>query len=375
MLVSVLTRYMRQLFNTNVNKGSVSRSSTRFHWKGASIILLLTLVPITDTLAQSGGFSGAFTRMGFGPRGMSMGNALGTVSEEGIYAHYNPALVAYADSRNFDMSTALMSFDRSLNAINISFPLPPNAGLNIGLLNANVRDIDGRTTSGYHTEYMSTHEFQLFAAFGINVSSNIKFGAAVKLQLANLHENIDNATGAGFDLGIIIEPTSNWRIGVAAQDIISEYNWSTSDLYGSEGGRSRSDPFPTRYRFSTSYRLTDWDLLLSSEFEIQRQSAEYQRLQVAEGVLPPQSITSSENVTTSSQQFRIGAAWSAHERMTLRGGWEVLDLEYLEETHKISAGISVHLPYDALRPSVDYTFVREPFGISGMHVLAMRLSF
>ncbi len=337
------------------------------------IVALMIMIPVTDAVAQSGGFSGAFTRMGFGPRGMAMGNAMGTVTQEGVYAHYNPALAGFIDGNQVDMSTALMSFDRSLHSINATFPLPPNAGLNIGLLNANVVDIDGRTSSGYHTEYLSTHEFQFFAAFGIRINPKIRIGASVKLHLANFHEDTGNATGAGFDAGIIYRATPNWRLGFTAQDMISQYSWNTTDMYGTQGGRSRNDPIPTRFRFSTSYVFPEQGLLLSSEFEIQRQSAEYQRRQVSDGALPPESITSSEDVLTSSLLYRAGVSWSAHERLTLRGGWEIMDLEFVEETQKISAGVSVHLPYDAMSPSIDYTYVREPMGISGIHVLAIRL--
>ncbi len=342
-------------------------------WKSVVVLFLLLLIPAAVTVAQSGGFSGAFTRMGFGPRGMAMGNALGTVTQEGVYAHYNPALAAGATGNQIDFSTALMSFDRSLNAVNATFSLPPVAGLNVGLLNANVNDIDGRTASGYHTDYLSTHEYQLFAAFGINASSRISLGATVKLHLANFYEDISNATGAGFDLGMVVRPAGTWRIGFAVQDIITEYTWNTTALYGAQGGRNRNDPFPTRFRFSTSYFFTEWDLLLSSEFEIQQQSAEYRRRQVASGSIPPQNTSITEEVTTNSRQFRIGAAWAAHERITLRGGWEIMDLDFMEETSKISTGFSVHLPYDALRPSVDYAFIREPLGIAGIHVLALRL--
>ncbi len=348
-----------------------------FRYRGpvtAVLLLLMVMLPLSDTLAQSGGFSGAFTRIGFGPRGMAMGNAIGTVSQEGIYGHYNPALASYTTSNHVDMATALMSFGRSMHSVNTTFPLPPVAGLNIGLLNANVYDIDGRTSSGYHTEYLSTHEFQLFAAFGINISQRIRLGAGVKLHHAGLYDDIPNTTGAGFDLGVIAEPTASWRLGFAVQDLISGYSWNTTSLYGTRGGRNREDAFPIRYKISTSYFVNTWDLLISTEFEIQQQSAEYQRLQVLSGSVPPQNRSRSEDVTTHSQLFRIGTAWSAHERLTIRGGWEVMDLEFVKETHKISAGFSVHLPYDALSPSVDYAYVREPMGIAGMHVLALRLT-
>lgn len=338
------------------------------------ILLFFLIIPAVETAAQSGGFSGAYTRMGFGPRGMAMGNAMGTVIQEGVYAHYNPALAAGVTGIQFDLSTALMSYDRNLNSVNATFLLPPAAGLNVGLLNANVFDIDGRTSSGYHTEYLSTHEYQLFAAFGINASSRISLGASAKLHLADFYADVSNATGAGFDLGLIVRPIDDWRIGLALQDIISKYSWNTTSIYGIQSGRTKSDPFPTRFRLSTSYLISGWDLLLSSEYEVLRQISEYQRLNVVSGSIPPQHGTITDNVTTNSKQFRIGAAWATHERFTLRGGWEVMDLDFIGDTGKFSAGFSIHLPYDALQPSVDYAFVREPLGIGGIHVLALRFN-
>lgn len=339
----------------------------------ALLLFFILILPVPEVCAQSGGFSGAFTRMGFGPRGMAMGNALTTVSREGIYAHYNPALSSYIEEMQFDLSSALMSFDRNLHAINTTFFLPPSAGLNIGLLNAHVKNIDGRTSSGYHTENLSTNEFQLFAAFGIGLSPRVKLGASVKLHLSSLHKEIDHATGAGFDLGLIIQPISSWRIGIIAQDLISDYSWNTTSIYGTQDGRTRRDPFPVRFRIGTSQYFASWNLLLSSEFEIQRQRSEYQHTQIIAGSTPPQSVQRTENITTSSQLFRIGVSWAAHERLTIRGGWEILDLEFVNETYKLSTGFSVHLPYDAYSPSIDYAFVREPLGISSMHVLALRI--
>ena len=350
----------------------------RRHSVNSVAIVLMTIlflwIPLQESLAQSGGFSGAYTRMGFGARGMAMGNAMGTVTQEGVFAHYNPALAAFATGNQIDIGTALMAFDRSLHSFNITFPLPPSAGLNIGLLNANVYDIDGRTSSGYHTEMLSTHEFQLFAAFGLSVSPRVHLGVAAKLHYASFFDDIDNATGAGFDVGLIMQPTRDWRIGLAVQDMISAYSWNTNPIYGTLGGRNRNDPIPVRFRISSSYRLHEIGLIVSSEYEIQRLESEILERSHISGSVPPQNTTRTGSVTTNSRLFRVGASWSAHERLTFRGGWEIMDLDYLRETHKLSAGFSVHLPYDFMRPSVDYAFVREPMGIAGMHVLTLRLS-
>ncbi len=364
-----LKNFLMKKYRISRGRGCISRRLA-----AGAVLLLALILPLQEALAQSGGFSGAYTRMGFGARGMAMGNAMGTISQEGVFSHYNPALASYSVGNQIDIGTALMSFDRSLHSFNVTFPLPPSAGLNIGLLNANVYDIDGRTSSGYHTEMLSTHEFQLFAAFGISVNPRLRLGAAAKLHYAKFYDSIDKTSGAGFDIGMIAEPVTNWRLGFTIQDLISEYSWNTSPLYGTLGGRSRNDALPVRFRMSSSYHFTASGLLLSSEFEILRLESEYQRFQHAGGSVPPQNTTITESVTTSSRQFRIGASWEAHERITLRGGWEILDLDFVKETHKLSAGFSVHLPYDAMNPSVDYAFVREPLGISGMHVLTLRLS-
>ena len=338
------------------------------------ILLFAILIPFSELHAQSGGFSGNFTRMGFGPRGMAMGNAMGTVTSEGIYAHYNPALASFVNNTQIELGTAIMAFDRSLHNLSATFSLPPSAGLNIGLINANVDNIDGRNTSGYHTDYLSTNEFQFFTAFGIALSERIRIGASVKLHLANYHNSLKNASGAGFDLGMIAEPLANWRIGLSVQDLLSEYSWNTVPIYGTQGGRNRSDAFPVRLRLGSSYYLAKYHLLISSEMEWQIQRSEYVEQSAGNDILPPQNRSSATTLTGSSTLLRFGAAWKAHERFTIRAGWEVTDLEYLSETHKISTGFSIHLPYDALKPSVDYAYVHEAGGIPGMHVMALRLT-
>ena len=337
-------------------------------------LIFISILGFAEVIqAQSGGSSGAYTRMGFGPRGMAMGDAMASVTNQGIYAHYNPALAASASGNQIDLSTAAMQFDRSLNALNATFTLPPNAGLNIGLINANVRDIDGRTQSGYHTDYMSTHEFQVFAAFGLKISDQVHLGVGIKGYLANFHESVSNATGAGFDIGMLIKPVQNVQIGVTAQDLLAAYRWDTSDLYGSQNARNRTDNFPTRFKIAGSWLSPDGRLVISTEFEMRRLKSEILNNTPSTAFNPPQNRRLIETATTSASLGRVGASWLAHERITVRGGWQVGDFDIVAESHKPTAGFSVHLPFDKLEPSVDYAFVREPTGIANMHVLALRL--
>ncbi len=71
------------------------------------IAVLLTLAA-TEAHAQA---AGAFSRMGFGARGVAMSNAL--VADASGYAspYYNPALAPFIPRQSLDASAAFMTLD------------------------------------------------------------------------------------------------------------------------------------------------------------------------------------------------------------------------------------------------------------------------
>lgn len=315
------------------------------------LILLFSIYCTSALFAQSAGFAGSFTRVGFGPRGMSMGNAMAGVFKEGVYSYYNPAHAAVNMVGNqIDLSTSLMSFDRTLHKLNGTFPLPPNAGLSLSIINGSVDNIDGRTSSGYHTGELSTHEYQFSSAFGIRASPKFYAGIGLKYNLADYHTDIENATSIGFDLGFLYLVSQEITVGGTVRDILSNYSWNTSPLYGGGSSESATDRFPVQARLGVSWEATEV-LLVSLEPGV---------------LLHP----SAETVT----QLKIGARYRVHERITLRAGWEVLDTNHLKNSNHFSAGFSVHLPFDLLSPSVDYAFVPEPNRGSSIHVFGIRLN-
>ena len=131
------------------------------------IITLFLAITCSTVYAQAGGFPGEFSRIGFGPRGMSMGNAMVAIADEGSYAYYNPAIAARppSDGIQIDISTSAMEFDRQLHNVNAQFKVSTDASFNFSLINARVTDIDGRTQSGFRTESLSTDEYQLISSF------------------------------------------------------------------------------------------------------------------------------------------------------------------------------------------------------------------
>jgi len=313
-----------------------------------SAILCMVLMPLF-TVAQPSGFAGSFSRVGFGPRGMSMGNALIATESQGIYGYYNPALSARTKSGNqLDFSTALMSFGRSLHSLNATFALPPEAGISVALLNANVEGIDGRTGSGYSTDEFSTHEYQLLTAFGIRFHDKLSAGIGIKLNLANYHPELSNTKGVGFDVGLLYTITETFSVGFALQDLLASYTWNSSELYGGESQAGDTERFPTRYTLGSALQVEP-QLLIAFSY----------------GLLNQDSLIF--------HQLNIGANWDLHERLNIRAGWQIDDLEQVAISNRPSAGFSVHLPFDSLAPSVDYAFLLEPNQISSMHVFGLKL--
>lgn len=316
---------------------------------------------------SSGGFIGSFSRMGFSPRGMGMGNAMTSMTSEGSYSYYNPAFSAIqSDQIQVDAGTALLSFDRQLNMVQSHFQLPPSAGLSVSLLHGRVGNIDGRDLSGYHTGDLSTNEFQLSGNFGIRFSDLFWAGIGIKYNFARYHPEMPATSGIGLNFGVLIKPTSKLNMGITVQDLLASYRFDSSDLYGTDSSNNQQF-FPVRMIAGLSYQISN-DWLISLDLENRRHPFE------SLSVLKDETQSINRNEQTSSSHFlRTGTSYQLHERLTVRAG---MQLNNLGETNDLqpAAGFSIHLPYDMLSPSIDYAFVREPSGFSTMHVFAIRLN-
>jgi len=332
------------------------------------------LLPVGLALAQAGGFTGSFSRIGFAPRGMAMGNAFTAVHQEGSYAYYNPALAAMpGETIQLDFSSSAMRFDRHLHMVTGHFQLPPSAGISVSILNGRMGEIDGRTQSGFQTETFSTNEFQILSNFGIRFSDTFWGGIGIKFNLADFHEDVSSSTSVGVDAGFL-KQAGNISIGLSVQDLFASTQYDTSNLFGSTVGGSQSNDYPTRISFGVSYTPSALpDLLVSSDYELQLLRSEVRResTEVQDG--RPVTIINRDEVTTNTQIFRIGGRYLLHERFTLRAGMQGLDLNH-DLKIQPTAGFSLHLPFDRFSPSVDYAFVREPSNLSTMHVFSIRLN-
>lgn len=338
-----------------------------------TFLLLGFLMCLSDsTLAQNGGFAGAAFQSGFGPRGMAMSNAMGASTSEGVYPYYNPALAAfYLADNQIDFSVSSMDFDRVYQNVGAHFQLPPNAGIAFGIIRSGVKDIDARTLSGYPNGTFDISEYQLTTAFGIRFNPKFYGGVGIKLNYANYHEELSPATAVGMDIGFLYLFNERINFGVSVQDLFANYTWNSGDLYGQSQSRNVVNNFPTRLKWSASYQHEKFTI--NGDYELQIYSSEINTSELFfDDSGSPVTITNLETINTSSGQFKIGASWLAHERFTLRSGFRIADTK-TSGSNSLSAGFSIHLPFDQFAPSIDYAFVREPFGISNFHVFALRL--
>lgn len=335
------------------------------------VLILLNIAFVQLAVSQNGGFAGNANKVGLNPKSMAMSNAMTANTSENVYAHYNPALASIKrDYTQLHLGVSSLRFDRVHQTVGASFQLPPNAGLSVELIRSGVNDIDGRTASGYPTGEFDTSEYQLLGAFGMRFSEQLYAGVGFKLNYSKLHEQMDASTGVGLDLGLIYKLNSNINLGFALQDLLAEYSFNSAELYGLTQSRNVINKFPTRVKWGLSYEEADFNI--STDFEVQILESEVQKTEsiINNGI--PQFLESTSTVKNNLKQFRIGGEWLAHERFTLRGGYNLPDLGQIS-SWGASTGFSIYLPFDKFRPTIDYAFVLEPNRIANIHVFALSL--
>ncbi len=186
------------------------------------IIIITTLLLSTSIFAQSEQFSkissmpGAFSRMGFGARGMGMGNAMSAVITGNKVAYYNPALSVFQEGNSFQTSYSVLSFDRNLNFLNFTRKFefgkknskgefigkPRVSGLSAGIINASVDNFQERDNQGNVRGELSPYENQFFVGLANLFSEKFTIGFTAKFYYSKLYEEIKTST-FGMDIGLI----------------------------------------------------------------------------------------------------------------------------------------------------------------------------
>jgi hypothetical protein len=310
-------------------------------------LLILCLIVAAPGYGQIGGRAGAYSRLGFGARGMGMGNALAAVTSGDLAAYYNPASIAQGESRTISASFGILSLDRKLNFLSYGQPVKPNAGIFLGILNSGVSDIDGRDSDGEPTGPLRTSENQALLGFSIKFRPGFSLGINFKYLYHHLYTEVNSGT-FGIDLGALVPIGDVFTVALTVRDINSRYKWDTSKLYGDQSGRTTEDKFPQLYTFAGAYIMPDSLGLISAEIEASNQQTLVARFGVEVPLIP---------------------------ELTLRAGMDRIDLKEKGNGVKPTFGFTARRSIDSWTPAVNYAFVIEPFAASPMHIVSLSVVF
>ena len=296
--------------------------------------------------AQLGGTPGAFSRMGFGARGMGMGNALTAVTTGDLAGYYNPALLSWSEYRSVSASFGLLSLDRHLNFLGYSQPLRPTAGISAGIINAGVSNIDGRDFDGEQTGPLRTSENEVFFSFSNRFKAGFSLGITVKLRYYHLYTDVSSTT-VGLDFGFLMPVGNGVTIGATARDLNSKYQWDTGQIYGTQGS-STSSSFPELYTIGASWKLPDSLALLAVDIEASNKKTLTARFGIEVPLVP---------------------------ELTVRAGMDRIDLKDKGNGVKPAFGFTLRKSLDDWTPAINYAFVVEPFSPTATHVISISVIF
>jgi hypothetical protein len=325
--------------------------------------ILFTLISISlfaqPKFSEMAAEAGAFSRMGFGARGIGFGNALSSITEGELVSYYNPAVTPYQENNSFLAGYSFLSLDRALNFLSYTRKFDfystkdtiesrkprTTAGLSVGILNSGVTNIDGRDNNGISTGDLSTSENQFFMGLAARISEKISIGLNIKFYYYKLYEKI-NSNSLGFDIGALYRLNENFNISLVISDINSKYKWDTAPIY-EQNGITTEDKFPNLRKIGVSYRNKEIGILGAIEFE---------------------------NSSSQTNILRAGVEYNIYEKLFIRGGVDEFNLDNLDWPIVPSLGFSYFKAFTGFVVGVEYAYQYEQY-TGGRNIVGLNFNF
>ena len=334
------------------------------------ISFFLVILVCGTANAQTGSFAGSFARLGFGARGLSMGNAMVSDVFGDVVGYYNPALASFQEEGIVNLGYTFMSMDRSLNFVGFAkkFPLPnqqdKGAGISLSWINSGVGDIDGRDNDTRQIGMLSTFDNQFYLGTSFIISKEVSVGVGFKYYFSKLYEDVTSSSIA-FDVGAVYKAMDNLSFGCAVRDISAKNEWNTSDLYGSYGNITE-DKFPLLFNLGGTYVHPQNYGLVSLEFEYRMNP----------------KIEDKETGTTNDAKndyfFKVGIEVNVIDNLKLRAGLDRIDFsnDDLWGNMKPSAGFGFYKAFsENIKLGLDYSFQLEPYSNDPIQNIGLAFKF
>lgn len=332
-----------------------------FYTAVMSLLLISTSLMAQPEFSPVNSAVGSFSRMGFGARGIAMGNSISAVKQGNLVSYYNPAVSVFQEDNSFNATYSFLSLDRSLNFLNFTRRFDfysskdttegnrkprSTAGLSLGLINAGVSNIDARDNQGFKRDALSTSENQFFLGVAIKFSEKIAAGLNAKFYYYKLYEDI-TTTSFGIDLGIIYTLNSNISFSFVMTDLNSKYKFDSAPLYETEGGQTENK-FPLTKKIGAAYIFNNIPLIISSEFIFD---------------------------SFGTKIVRLGGEYRLIEEVMLRAGIDNFHVNNFDQPIRPSFGFSFIKEFLPIKIAFDYAFAIEPYTAMDRHIVGLNFIF
>jgi hypothetical protein len=342
-------------------------------YKKIFLIFSIIILTFTGANAQLGSYAGSFARMGFGARGLSMGNAMVSDIFGDVSGYYNPSLACFQEQGYVNLGYTAMTLDRRLNYIGFAkkFIIKPEekggAGISLSWINSGVSNIDGRDNDAKQIGTLSTFENQFYLGTGFLLDENFSLGVGFKLYYSKLYDEV-KTTSIAFDLGGIYKIRPDLSLGFAVRDISARYKWETSKIYG-DLGTTTENKFPVLADLGATYLLPKNFGTASLELE----TTFNPRFETKDTI---GFVTKSDR--TYNYIIKFGTELRLSEQLRIRAGVDRMDLKADDFWGNIKPGFGVGF-YKSFSKDVfiglDYSFQLEPFTHEPIHNLGIGFKF
>jgi hypothetical protein len=329
-------------------------------------IIIATLFFATTLFAQSNQFSeissmpGAFSRMGFGARGMGMGNAMLAVIDGNKVAYYNPALSVFQEGNSFQTSYSFLSLDRKLNFLSFTRKFEFGrknskgeyirkeriAGLSAGIINATVDNFPERDSQGNISGDLTPYENLFFVGLASQFTDKLSIGFTAKFYYSKLYKEIKTNT-FGIDIGAIYRANEQLTFAAMVVDLLSKYEWDTTPVYGQKGF-TIDDKFPLLLKIGASYKFANPNFIAAIEFEHSDVGTNY---------------------------LRLGIEYEIYSGFLLRSGLDKFDISNTSVPPRPTFGFSYFHDFSSLIVGINYAFVLEPYSSYDQHIIGIDINF
>jgi len=308
------------------------------------IILILTvfLLPLSSAGGSFGigKYAGEFISIGVGGRALGLGSAYAAIAGDVTAGYWNPAglshitypeIILMHDERfgglmNYDYGAVAVPYGSGaslgISVMRLGIDgIPDTRNALIDYTGGGILDEAARLDYDKITEH-SWADWVVYLTYSMRRNERLSYGFNVKLVRRDFMEF--NATGIGFDIGLMYNPIGNLFLGVNAQDITTTlvaWNTGTNDLISPTlkvGGGYMFEALGGRF-----IPLVDIDFRFESR-----------------------SFASNMSFGPVSVDLHAGMEYSVRELFALRVGYNDLG--------NLTLGAGIHLP----KLNLDYSFAQ-----------------